>query len=57
MARSQSSEMAVPGVLAHLENRVDPEALIDPEVLVDPQGLIDLPSLIDQQLWFRLTQP
>jgi hypothetical protein len=49
--------MAVPGVLAHLENPVDPEALVDPEVLVDPQGLIYPQALIDQQLRFRLMQP
>jgi|SRR5437867_9896326 hypothetical protein len=34
MARSQSSEMAVPAVLVHQEDRIDPEALIDRQALV-----------------------
>ena len=42
MARSRSSEMAVPAVLLDPEERLDPEGLVDPEVLVDQQVLVVL---------------
>ena len=48
MAHSQSSEMAVPAVLLHLEDRVDPEALVGREALVVLEVLMVRDHLSDQ---------
>ena len=58
MAHSQSSEMAVPAVLLHLEDRVDPEALVGREALVVLEVLIgaDVQSTLQRHCGEDFTQ-